>query len=218
MDLRQQLFAKRDLKYREFHKKLIPNIDENKIIGVRVPELRKIAKRLNGNDFAWDYYEEKMLHGFYIGYSDESYEKKLAMLDDFVPKIDNWAVCDCAVASFKFISQNQKSFLKYLQKYIESDREYELRFAAVILMDYYLTDTYIDYCLDFYLNAKSEHYYVKMAVAWGLSKAFAEYEDRVLTMLQRHLLDKDTERMTIGKINDSYRVSADAKQRLKSIK
>lgn len=218
MDVSALLFENRDLKYRDFHKKLIPGVEEDRIIGVRVPQLRKIAKGLENDDFGWYYYEENMLHGFYIGLSKLGYEEKLSMLDAFIEHIDNWAVCDSAVSSFKFIAKNRESFLKYIEKYAKSEKEYELRFVVVVLMDYYLTDEYVDFCLNHFVTLKSDYYYVKMAVAWALSKAFVRYESLVLPILEQHLLDVDTEKMAIRKIKDSYQVSKEKKQYLNTLK
>ena len=95
MNIRKELFINQDLKYKAFQSKLIPNISCDRIIGVRIPQLRKIGKTLEDNNFEWDFYEEVMLHGFYIGYAKLPLEERLALLDEFVPYIDNWAVCDC---------------------------------------------------------------------------------------------------------------------------
>ena len=109
MDVRQELLNSADINYKEFHKKLVPTVDENKIIGVRIPQLRKIGKKLENNSFEWYFYEEIMLHGFYIGYKKLDYKERLALLDEFVPRIDNWAVCDCVCSTLKFIEKNKIS-------------------------------------------------------------------------------------------------------------
>ncbi len=140
MDVRKELLMLADTQYRDFHKKLIPNVPEARILGVRIPQLRKLGKKLDKDDFAWDYYEEVMLHGFYIGYKKLDFEARLTLLDEFIPRIDNWAVCDCAIASMKFIEKSRKAFLDYLQTYMRSQKEYELRFGVVVLMEYCRTD------------------------------------------------------------------------------
>lgn len=218
MDVRKELLMLADTQYRDFHKKLIPNVPEARILGVRIPQLRKLGKKLDKDDFAWDYYEEVMLHGFYIGYKKLDFETRLTLLDEFIPRIDNWAVCDCAIASMKFIEKSRKAFLDYLQTYMRSQKEYELRFAVVVLMDYYLTDEYIDMSLAYLQDLQSDFYYVNMAVAWALSVAFVRYRDRVLPILESRLLSREVQNMTIGKIRDSLRVDKETKQYVKSLR
>lgn len=218
MDVRKELLMLADTQYRDFHKKLIPNVPEARILGVRIPQLRKLGKKLDKDDFAWDYYEEVMLHGFYIGYKKLDFEARLTLLNEFIPRIDNWAVCDCAIASMKFIEKSRKAFLDYLQTYMRSQKEYELRFAVVVLMDYYLTDEYIDMSLAYLQGLQSDFYYVNMAVAWALSVAFVRYRDRVLPILESRLLSREVQNMTIGKIRDSLRVDKETKQYVKSLR
>lgn len=218
MNVREELFKKQDLEYRDFHSKLVPTIEKDKIIGVRLPELRKIGKRLSDNDFAWDYYEEIMLHGFYIGYAKLSFEERLALLDEFVPEIDNWAVCDCVCSTLKFINKSKVDFLEYLKKYMYSGREYEIRFATVVLMDYYIDDEYIDFTIDYLKSTVSDHYYVNMAVAWALSVAFVKYRDKVMPIIESGTLTKEIHNMTISKIRDSFRVDKETKAYLKVLR
>ena len=218
MDVRKELLMLADTQYRDFHKKLIPNVPEARILGVRIPQLRKLGKKLDKDDFAWDYYEEVMLHGFYIGYKKLDFEARLTLLNEFIPRIDNWTVCDCAIASMKFIEKSRKAFLDYLQTYMRSQKEYELRFAVVVLMDYYLTDEYIDMSLAYLQGLQSDFYYVNMAVAWALSVAFVRYRDRVLPILESRLLSREVQNMTIGKIRDSLRVDKETKQYVKSLR
>lgn len=218
MDVRQELLNCADINYKEFHKKLVPTVDENKIIGVRIPQLRKIGKKLEDNSFEWYFYEEIMLHGFYIGYKKLDYKERLVLLDEFVPRIDNWAVCDCVCSTLKFIEKNKKEFLDYLPKYMYSDKEYEVRFSTVILMDYYICDEYIDFVLDYLTSVKSSYYYVNMAVAWALSVAFVKYKEKVLPLIKSKCLPKDVHNMTISKIRDSLRVDSDTKKYLKTLR
>lgn len=218
MDVRQELFSRSDLKYKEFNKKLLPTVDENRIIGVRMPELRKIGRKLESNDFDWFYYEEVMLHGFYIGYKKIDFNERLSLLDEFIPKIDNWAVCDGVCSTLKFIEKNKKEFFDYLSKYMKSDKEYVIRFCVVILMDYYICDEYIDIVLNYLKSVISDYYYVNMAVAWALCTAFIKYRDKVMTIIETKCLPKDVHNMTISKIRDSFRVDSDTKKYLKTLR
>lgn len=218
MNVLNELFKYADVEYKTFHKKLIPNVSEEKIIGVRIPQLRKIAKCLDNNDFGWDYYEEIMLHGFYIGYKKLDLSQRLKMLDEFIPKIDNWAVCDCVCSTLKFVKKNQAEFLDFLQKYMYSDKEYDVRFAVITLMDYYLDDEYIDYTLNYLKNIRSEYYYVNMGAAWAFCTAFSKYKDKVLPLLENRQLSSEIHNMTISKIRDSYRVDKETKEYLKTLR
>ena len=218
MNIREELFANMDLEYKQFHTRLVPNINPNSIIGVRIPVLRKIARKITDNSFDWEYYEECMLHGLYIGYSRLSYEEKLNLLDEFVPKIDNWAVCDSVCSTLKFIDKNKASFLEYLKKYMFSENEYEKRFAIVALMDYYITDDYADFTTDYLKSIKSDYYYVNMAAAWALSFVFIKYPNKVMPLLEKSVLSDEINNMTVSKIRDSLRVDRETKEYIKQFK
>ena len=216
MNIREELFKNQDLKYKEFHSKLVPTINSDKIIGVRIPQLRKMGKALTDDDFQWDYYEEVMLHGFYIGYAKLSYEERLSLLDSFIPRIDNWAVCDCVSSTLKFINKNKAEFLDYLKKYMKSNKEYEIRFAIVILIEYYIDDEYSDLAVNYFKSVNSDYYYVNMAAAWALSVAFVKYQEKVLPLIENNILTKEIHNMTISKIRDSFRVDKETKGYLKT--
>lgn len=216
MDLREELFSLQDLKYRDFQSALVPNIDKEQIIGVRLPQLRKIGKKLTDNHFDWHYYEEIMLHGFYIGYAKLSYEERLLLLKEFIPHIDNWAVCDCVSSTLKFVNKNKSNFLEFLKPYMKSHKEYELRFVIVMLMDYYLDDEYLKFTVDYLAKIKSDYYYVNMAVAWALSVAFVKNSDSVLPLIENYILPPFVHNKTISKICDSYRVDKSVKEQLKT--
>lgn len=218
MNVEEELFFNQDLKYKDFTKKLIPTVPEDKIIGVRIPVLRKIAKTLQNNNFGWDYFEEIMLHGFIIGYGDYTFLERLDLLDEFVPHIDNWSVCDSVSSTLKFIGNNKQDFLEYLKNFMYSNKEYDVRFSVVVLMNYYFDDEYIDYCIDYLKNIKSEYYYVNMAVAWALSVAFVKYENKIMPLIENYELKVEVHNMTISKINDSLRVDKRTKKFLNNYK
>lgn len=216
MNLREELFNLQDLKYRDFHSALVPNIDKEQVIGVRLPELRKIGKKLTDNNFDWHYYEEIILHGFYIGYAKLSYEERISLLTEFIPYINNWAVCDCVSSTLKFVNKNRSDFLEFLKPYMNSQKEYELRFVVVMLMDYYLDDKYLKFTVDYLSKIKSDYYYVNMAVAWALSVAFVKDSNLVLPLIENYVLEPFVHNKTISKICDSYRVDKPIKEKLKT--
>ena len=220
----KQLFELQDKKYKEFHSSLCPNVDN--IIGVRIPELRKLAKQIakeNPKEFIENpvkkqYYEEIMLEGFVIGYMKATLEEKLHYLDNFIPEIDNWAVCDCTASTLKFIDKYKKEAWEYLQKYINSKKEFEKRFAIIILMDYYLTDEYIDKVLEIYNKIDSDQYYVQMGIAWAISVCFVKYREKTRKILDNNNLSTFTHNKSIQKIIESTRVDKETKEELKKIK
>lgn len=220
MDIRKELFLNEDLKYRDFHSKLIPGLDKNNIIGVRIPVLRRLAKNaVKENVQVSDkYYEERMIKGMMIGYEKCSVEKHIRDLKAFIPLIDNWAVCDCVCATLKFTNKNLNEMWNFILPYLNSTEEYEIRFAVVMMMSYFLTDEYIDRVLDCYLEIKSDAYYVNMAVSWGLSTAFVKYEDKVMPVLEKKLLSPWVHNKAIQKIRESYRADKKTKDYLNTLK
>lgn len=215
MNLREELFENQDIEYREFHKRLVPDVDEDLIIGVRVPVLRALArkaKKENAENLC-HYYEERMVLGFVIGLKKCSIDEHKADIMSFVPYIDNWAICDCCCSSLKFVKEYRQEFWDFILSFIGKG-EYETRFGVVMLMDYYITDEYIDRVLDVLSGIKSDYYYVNMAVAWALSVAFCSYEEKTEQLLSSGVLPVFVQNKTIQKIRESNRVSKSAKDRI----
>lgn len=207
----------------KFHSSLCPNI--NDIIGVRLPKLREIAKLVAKDnpinfleEYKCEFYEEKMVYGLVIGYMKADFSTRLKYLDIFVPMIDNWAICDCCASTYKFTNKNLDEMYQYLQKYITSENEFEVRFACIMLMDYFLNDKYIDRVFEIYNNIKLDKYYVKMAIAWAISVAFVKYEEKTREFLQNNALDKFTFNKSLQKIIESNRVSKEVKDEMRQMK
>lgn len=219
MNLREELFENQDLKYRDFHSKLCPTLDKNSLIGVRIPVLRKIAKEVFKSDAEnlCEFYEEKMVKGFTIGMKKCSVQEHIQDLKQFIPLIDNWAVCDCCCSSFKFTEKYRDEMFDFIVSYFGKS-EYEARFAIIMLMDYYFTDDYIDKSLELITSVNSDLYYVNMAAAWALSVAFVKYESKVMDILNSNVLTKEIHNRTIQKICESKRVDSDKKASLKLMK
>lgn len=222
-DLRNKLYVLADEEYKKFHSGLCPNV--NNIIGVRIPKLRELSKTISKenpieflNTYKCEYYEEKMIYGLVIGYMKEELKTRLKYLDKFVPIIDNWAICDCSCSTYKFTNKNLREMWDYLQKYINSQNEFEVRFLCIMLMDYYLVDEYFDNVLEIYNNIKLDKYYVKMGIAWGISFAFAKNEDKVTKFLENNQLDDFTHNKAIQKIIESHRVDENTKDKLRKLK
>lgn len=219
----EELVQNADKTYQEFHSGLCPNIDN--IIGVRIPKLREIAKRIAKEDATeflkqinTTYYETVMLYGMVIGYMKGDLKERQKYLDIFVPEINNWAICDCCTSTYKFTKQNEKEMFQYIQKFLKSSKEFEIRFGVIMLMDYYLTDEYIDTVLDILNQIKHEGYYVKMGVAWAISVAFVKYEEKTREFLRTNQLDDFTYNKSLQKIIESNRVSKEKKEEMRKLK
>lgn len=224
-DLDAQLRELADEKYRKFHGGLIPNVD-TVFYGVRVPVLRKLAKELAKEDWRTfteltrksDVYEINMLCGMVTALAKCDFEEKLTHVELFIPCINNWAVCDVVCGDLKDVKKNRERMFAFIQPYLSSEQEYEVRFVAVILMQYFLTDDYIKKVLDIYDGIRHEGYYVKMAVAWGVSLCFIKYRNITLDYLLSCNLDDFTYNKSIQKMIESFRVSGEDKQMLRSMK
>lgn len=212
------LLSEREVDYQKFSASLIPNV--NNVLGVRLPKLRKYAKTLLKQDYerflthACDYMEEVMLQGMLIGLIKESPETKLKRIKKFVPKIDNWSVCDTFCCGLKFAKNNQQLVWSFLEQYINSDKEYSIRFALVMMLNYFVNDEFIDRVLSAIVTANCCEYYVQMAAAWALSICYIKYPDKTYKYLVK-LDDETVKKKAFRKICESYRVSREDKMTLK---
>lgn len=218
--MRKKLFALQDEKYKKFSCTLLPDTDN--IIGVRVPEIRKIAKELakgKWQDYKDDkYYEEIMLQGLIIGYAKTDDILRFELLKNFIPKIKNWGVCDIVCSNLKFTNKNKSQMWKFLQQYFYSDSEFEVRFAVVMLLNYFIDDDYIDRVLNILDSIKHDGYYAKMAVAWAISICFVKQWDKSFKYIKSSNLPEWTYNKSIQKACESYRISDDKKRLLKALK
>lgn len=221
--VRERLFELVDEEYRQFHSSLLPGT--NNILGVRLPRLRELAKELAKGDWRAylasaqdEYYEEVMLQGLVIGYAKAGIEEILSYVSAFAPKINNWGVCDSFCSSLKITKQHMARVWQALQPYLLSQKEFELRFGIVMLLDFYIDDEYIDQVLTLLDGAKHEAYYVKMAVAWAISICFIKYPAKTMTYLQNNTLDDFTYNKALQKITESFRVDKETKALIRSMK
>ncbi|OAB40318.1 DNA alkylation repair protein [Paenibacillus antarcticus] len=221
--IREQLLELVDKDYQKFSSALIPNI--NSILGVRLPELRKLAKSIAKGDWRsylehpeCEYFEEIMLQGMVIGYIKTDIEDILTYIDSFVPKIDNWSVCDSFCVGLKFTKSNMKQVWAFLQSYLSSDKEYEIRFGVVMLLNFYIEEEYIDRVIEQLDNIEHEGYYVKMAVAWAISNCYIKLPEPTMIYLTSNSLDDFTYNKALQKITESFRVDQDNKQIIRSMK
>lgn len=209
--------------YARFSSSLIPGC--RKMYGVRIPVLRNIAKKLAKEQYPQclmeltdDSFEETMLQGFIIGYARIDLDERLRRLAEFVPKIDNWSINDSVCITMKFTTGNRARVWEFLKKYLNSNREFEVRFAVIMLMDFYLTEEYIDQVLEIYENIRLLDYYVMMGVAWSLATAYDKFPEKTMQILQNGKLPKPTCRKAIQKMIESHRVSEADKQILREMR
>ena len=221
--VQKQLFELQDLKYRDFHAKLMPTIDKEKVIGVRTPALRSYAKQFGKTEEAKEfmkvlphkYYEENNLHGMLLE-QIKDYDELIIELEKFLPYIDNWATCD--LLSFRIVKKNLEDFLEKINKYIKSDQPYTIRFGISMLMKHYLDDNFKIEYVNKVAAVQSEEYYVNMMRAWYFATALAKQYDSIIPFIEEKKLDVWTHNKAIQKSIESYRITPEQKEYLRTLK
>lgn len=223
-EIKEKLFELSDLKYKNFHSKLCPGVDN--IIGVRVPVLRNYAKELAKQyeiekileEIGDQYYEEIMLQGMLIGIMKEDFPILKKQIEKFVDKIDNWAVCDVFCAGLKITPKYKKEMWKFLQTYLKSNHEFKLRFAIVMILDFYIEKEYLEKDFEIFNQITSQDYYVQMAIAWAISICLVKFYQETMQYLETANLDKFTYNKALQKAIESYRITEKQKDELKKRK
>ena len=215
-----------DEKYRDFHSSLVPNTDKKEFLGVRMPVLRKIGKDISkGNPKSFleisskNIYEIKMLRGIVTGLIKPKDFKEFTLLcDNFTEEINNWALCDSFCSGLKQTKKYKRKFFEYLEKYLNSNNEWKIRFALVIMLNYYLDDEYIDTVLTRCDAVENKAYYVSMAQAWLVATALAKCREKTLDYLHNNSLDDVTFNKAIQKSIESYRIDDETKMYIRTLK
>lgn len=222
-DLQQQLFALQDKTYQEFHSKLMPDTDKETVIGIRIPVLRKFARefarRPEAREFLQQlphqYYEENNLHMMLI-IAEKDYEKCLAEVERFVPYIDNWATCDMPAP--KCFAKHKQELLPKVEEWIASEETYTIRYGIDLLMALYLDEDFRPEYLELAASVTSEEYYVKMVIAWYFATALAKQWDSTIPYIEQRRLSDWVHRKTIQKAVESYRITKEQKDYLRTLK
>jgi 3-methyladenine DNA glycosylase AlkD len=223
VNLEEILFSHQDLKYRDFITRLIPNIDKETIIGIRTPESRKIAKEFSKQPEATDfmenlphrYFEENNIHGFIIS-SMKDFDSAIDALNKFLPYVDNWATCDgINPVCFK---NHPAELLPYIKIWLSSEKTYTIRFAIGMLMRYFLDEDFKPEYLELVSGAQSEEYYVNMMIAWYFATALAKQYESTVAYIEEKRLSKWVHNKTIQKSIESYRITDEEKEYLKTLK
>jgi hypothetical protein len=223
MEIQKELFSLQDKEYMKFLSKLTPNVSEDTIIGVRIPEIRKLAKKLVKNneyeDFLKElphkYYDENLLHGAIIS-ENKDFENCIELLNSFLPFVDNWAVCD--TISPKIFKKHKKELIEKIKEWSQSDKTYTCRFGVEMLMTHFLDEDFKKEYLEMVANIHSEEYYVKMVIAWFFATALAKQWDYAVIYLENNKLDVWVHNKTIQKARESLRILEDKKGYLKRLK
>ena len=217
------LFSKQDLAYRDFQAPLIPNLDKNLFIGVRLPELKKMAKEMVNSKDAQDfihalphhYYDENQFHAFIISFIKD-YDACVNEIENFLPFIDNWAVCDTMKPNV--FKKNKDKLINKIKEWLKSDHIYTVRFAIGQLMSLYLNEGFKEEYLDLVSHIRSEEYYLNMMIAWYFATALAKQWDSTIKYIEEKKLSPWVHNKTIQKSLESYRVSDEHKEYLRSLK
>jgi len=223
-EIREKLFELKDDSYAEFQRKLIPTVDADKVIGVRTPLLRKLAKEVSKNsegcsiflqDIPHRYYDEDQLHAFIIS-GIKDYTKCIDEVEKFLPYVDNWATCDQMLPiSFK---KNKDMLVKKIYNWLDSDKTYTVRFAIGMLLKHYLEDDFKPEYLKKVAAIRSDEYYIQMMVAWYFATALCFRYDLAIAYIRDGKLDDNVQKKTIQKAVESYRITQDRKDYLKTLK
>lgn len=222
-DIQKNLFDLQDLKYRYMQIKIIPSVEADSVIGVRTPELRKMAKQLVKNegiqtfldDLPHRYFDENQLHAFIIS-EIKDYEKCLEELERFLPHVDNWATCD--QMSPKVFKKHRHELLEHIYRWIDSDRTYTVRFAIGMLMEHFLDEDFDIKYAETVAKVRSDEYYVNMMTAWYFATALAKQYETIIPFIEEKRLDDWTHNKAIQKSVESYRITDEQKTYLKSLK
>ena len=222
-EIQNELFKLQDVKYRDFQAKLMPTINPESMIGVRTPELRKLAKQLAKRDdidefldaLPHKYFDENQLHAFIIS-GMKDYEKCLERLEAFLPFVDNWATCD--QMSPKIFKKHRAELVQKIDKWIESDYTYTVRFAIGMLMEHFLDEDFDIVYADMVADVHSEEYYINMMIAWYFATALAKQYDAIVPYIIEQRLNTWTHNKTIQKAVESYRITPEQKTYLRTLK
>lgn len=222
-EILQKLQDMAEEEYRKFSGALMPS--SLPLIGVRTPAVRTLAKEIAKGDWRdflasakEESYEELLLQGFVIGYIKIPVEEQICLIRDFVPKIDGWAVCDCTCSTFTSARKHPQMFWDFILPYLDDENPWAVRFAIIMMMDYFVDDAHIDQVLELLGQVDSEHYYVQMGAGWALSVCFIKFRDKTLALLQGDTVMLPIRRKAIQKCVESFRVSDEDKVLLRELR
>ena len=222
-DIEKKLYELSDKEYAAFQAKLTPNVSPDSIIGVRVPIVRKLAKELICdesidtflNTLPHKYYDENMLHALLLS-EIKDYNKAIKYIDQFLPFVNNWAVCD--IMSPKIFKKHKKELIEKIKEWIKSEKTYSIRFGIEMIQSHFLDEDFKIEYLDLVSSVRSDEYYVNMMIAWFFATALTKQWDSTISYIEEKRLDVWTHNKTIQKAIESYRITNEQKEYLRTLK
>lgn len=227
--VRKELALYSEKSIAELSAKLNPTSEASTMLGIRIPNIRKIAKQIVKNDWKLylkeckkvknRYYEEIILEGLVIAYAKIDLNEKLKLIEGYIPNITSWAINDTFCPTIKIKENELEIMWSFIQKYLSSENEYEVRFAVIMMLDNFIVDEYVDSVIEKLDQVKNEGYYAKMAVAWTMAEVGIKYNKKAMKYLKgKNNLDIFTYNKTLQKMCESYRISKEQKEELKKMK
>lgn len=221
--IQESLFGLQDLEYKAFHSRLMPTINPDVIIGVRTLALRKYAKEIAGTadaehflaELPHRYYEENNLHGMLLE-TMRDYDACVKAVDTFLPYVDNWATCD--LMSPKVFKKHLPELLEQIKAWMHAEHTYTIRFGIGMLMKFYLDEAFSPEYPRLVAEIRSEEYYVNMMIAWYFATALAKQYEAVIPFIEEERLDVWTHNKAIQKSIESYRITAEQKKYLRTLR
>ena len=218
MNIKEELLKLKDEKYKEFHAKLMPTINPDTIIGIRVPVLRAFSKTIQDTEdffshLPHEYFEENNLHGFLIEKISD-FDECIKELEKFLPYVDNWATCD--MMRPKVFKKNTDKLVLKIKEWLKSEHTYTVRFGIEMLMVYFLDEKFDEKYLGWVSKIKSDEYYINMMIAWYFATALAKQYETAVKYIEKNKLPLWVHNKTIQKAVESYRISNNVKDYLKT--
>ena len=209
-----------DVKYKKFNENVVRG--NSPIIGIRIPDLRKFAKEIISKnkvnkffkEYEGIYFEEKLIKGLIISSNEEYFNK---YVDEYLNELDSWCLIDTFCNSCKFINCNKEKYWGFVKNLINKQEEFIVRTGYVLILNYYLIDSYIDEIIELFCK-NFDYYYVNMAIAWCICETYIKYPKKIEDLLNKKILCEFVQNKAIDKINDSYRVDRECKVRLRDLK
>ncbi len=223
ISLQEQLFDLQDKAYADFQSKLLPTVSHETVIGVRTPDLRKMAKQICKTPAAQEfmqalphrYFDENQLHAFILS-EEKDFDTCIAELEQFLPYVDNWATCD--QLSPRCFKKHTTELLSYIRRWMKSTHTYTIRFGMGMLMRYYLDGEFKPEFLEWVASIKSDEYYIRMMQAWFFATALTKQWDSTLPYIEQHRLHPWMHNKTIQKAIESYRITDEQKALLRTFR
>lgn len=223
-----ELIELQDIDYKEFNQKLCPDTNRE-MLGIRVPILRMFAKKiLKDVSYNWEefvknknvkYFEEVLLQGVIIAYSKLEFKEKLEYIKQYIPRIDSWAISDSFVPTLKIKEKDLDEYWEFILPYTKSKKEFDVRFAIISMLDYFINDNYVDVVINELDKINHDGYYVKMGVAWTIAEIGIKYNEKAMEYLNgENNLDKFTFNKSLQKMIESFRITASQKDYLRKMK